>query len=97
MFTLALAACVPQLYPYECKERLVDVFTTGDDVTVDLSTDTLTNNTTGERNIQYSTVLCTLREEPCQYPALVTFFRWLLFLILCRLACACFVISCFPF
>lgn len=39
---------LPQLYPYECQERLVDVFTTGDEVTVDLSTDTLTNNTTGE-------------------------------------------------
>eukprot|EP00903_Cladosiphon_okamuranus_P011962 g11235.t1 len=37
-----------ELYPYECKERLVDVFTTGDDVTVDLTTDTLTNNTTGK-------------------------------------------------
>ena len=37
-----------QLYPYECQERLVDVFTTGDEVTVDLATDTLTNNTTGE-------------------------------------------------
>lgn len=40
-----------QLYPYECQERLVDVFTTGDDVTVDLTTDTLKNNTTGERTI----------------------------------------------
>lgn len=37
-----------QLYPYECQERLVDLFTTGDDVTVDLTTDTLINNTTGE-------------------------------------------------
>ncbi|CAM9644294.1 unnamed protein product [Scytosiphon promiscuus] len=32
----------------ECQERLVDLFATGDDVTVDLSTDTLINNTTGK-------------------------------------------------
>ncbi|CAM9434567.1 unnamed protein product [Hapterophycus canaliculatus] len=38
-----------ELYPYECQERLVDLFTTGDDVTVDLSTDTLINNTTGKK------------------------------------------------
>ncbi|CAM9790668.1 unnamed protein product [Pylaiella littoralis] len=35
-----------ELYPYECQERLVDLFTTGDVVTVDLTTDTLINNTT---------------------------------------------------
>ncbi|CAN0024847.1 unnamed protein product [Ascophyllum nodosum] len=37
-----------ELYPYECKERLVDLFSTGDEVTVDLSTDTLTNHSTGK-------------------------------------------------
>lgn len=42
---------VLQLYPYECQERLVDAFTTGDDVTVDLTTDTLINHTTGEYGV----------------------------------------------
>ncbi|CAM9580257.1 unnamed protein product [Chrysoparadoxa australica] len=37
-----------ELYPYECKERLVDMFTTGDEVTVDMTTDTVTNKTTGK-------------------------------------------------
>ncbi|CAM9575872.1 unnamed protein product [Ectocarpus sp. 12 AP-2014] len=37
-----------ELYPYECQERLVDAFTTGDDVTVDLTSDTLINHTTGK-------------------------------------------------
>jgi 3-isopropylmalate/(R)-2-methylmalate dehydratase small subunit len=37
-----------ELYPYECKERLVDFFTTGDDVTVDLATDRVVNHTTGK-------------------------------------------------
>lgn len=39
---------MPKLYPYECQERLVDVFSTGDDVTVDLEQDLLTNHSTGE-------------------------------------------------
>lgn len=39
-----------QLYPYECQERLVDLFTTGDEVTVDLTKDLLTNHSTGERH-----------------------------------------------
>lgn len=37
-----------ELYPYECQERLVEAFTTGDDVTVDLASDTLINHTTGK-------------------------------------------------
>lgn len=41
-----------QLYPYECQERLVDFFTTGDEVTVDLSKDMLINHTTGEIKIR---------------------------------------------
>lgn len=48
MFCVCSSLLLLQLYPYECQERLVDVFSTGDDVTVDLSTDTLKNNTTGE-------------------------------------------------
>lgn len=55
---------LPQLYPYECQERLVDVFTTGDEVTVDLSTDTLTNNTTGESS-QVKLQRHDLTRSPC--------------------------------
>lgn len=39
-----------QLYPYECQERLVDLFETGQEVTVDLDQDSLTNHATGELN-----------------------------------------------
>ncbi|CAN0101641.1 unnamed protein product, partial [Laminaria digitata] len=37
-----------ELYPYECQERLVDIIKTGDELTVDLSTDTLTNHASGK-------------------------------------------------
>mmetsp|Transcript_10623 Transcript_10623/g.15916 ORF Transcript_10623/g.15916 Transcript_10623/m.15916 type:complete len:242 (-) Transcript_10623:38-763(-) len=37
-----------ELYPYETPERLVESFTTGDDVTVDLDKDTVENHTTGK-------------------------------------------------
>ncbi|CAM9514647.1 unnamed protein product [Choristocarpus tenellus] len=37
-----------ELYPYECKERLVDLFGTGDEVTVDLDKDTIVNHSTGK-------------------------------------------------
>lgn len=55
--TLPLASCgaalhtfarFEQLYPYECQERLVDIINTGDEITVDLDTDTLTNHASGE-------------------------------------------------
>lgn len=68
MCVLCVSYCsllVLQLYPYECQERLVDLFSTGDDVTVDLTTDTLKNNTTGESTIddkvrEKKKTLCTL-------------------------------------
>ncbi|CAM9384529.1 unnamed protein product [Discosporangium mesarthrocarpum] len=37
-----------ELYPYECQERLVEAFETGDEVTVDLEKDTLVNHKTGK-------------------------------------------------
>ena len=49
--------CLPrldQLYPYECQERLVDMINTGDEITVDLSTDTLTNHASGEEKRPFS-------------------------------------------
>src|SRR5438094_3614115 len=37
-----------EIYPCECSDRLCDVLTTGDDVTVDLDAATVTVNRTGE-------------------------------------------------
>lgn len=69
-FMLCHSPCLPwywltieQLYPYECQERLVDIIKTGDEITVDLSTDTLTNHASGEKKRPfqriYASQVCT--------------------------------------